>query len=214
MHDVIRAPTQARSRKTMDDVYRSMEALLKERSFERITISDLATHADVAVGSIYARFKDKNALLAGLYLNTCDQAELCLEPLSATSRWTASGDERMVRSIMLAIDRFYRQQGHILVASVLANVTQIEAGRARVWNRALELFTALLASRSPDCDRTQLALAVKIALRFTTALMHQTIALGPMSKWGGRLSNKALIDEMVHMTLDLIARAREGGLRG
>ena len=68
MIDLIRQPSQARSQRTMDEVYRALRELLRRKPFERITINELASEAGVAVGSIYARFKDKNALLAGLYL--------------------------------------------------------------------------------------------------------------------------------------------------
>ena len=198
----------------MDEVYRSMDALLRERSFDRITIADLATHADVAVSYIYARFKDKNELLAGVYLNSAYQAENCLGPLAAPSLWRQRSDEQMVRSIVGAIDRFYRQHGHVLVAAVLGNVEQIEASRLRVWRAALDAFTGLLADRAPEADVAALRLAVQIALRFVTSVMHQTMAIGPVSRWEGRVAHKLLLDELARMVLDLVARAKAGTLKG
>ncbi len=212
MNEAIRAPSQARSRKTMRDVYRSMDALLRERSFDRITIADLAAHADVAVGSIYARFKDKNALLAGLYLDVCEQAERCVTRLATPSRWRDRADEEMLCSVVAATDRFYRQHGHVLVAATLANVEQIEATRLRLWLSALEMFTALLQQREPEVDAARLRRAVTIAIRFTTAVMQQRMVIGSVSKWEGKVSNRLVSAELTRLIADLVERARSGTL--
>jgi len=214
MHDAIREPSQARSRKTMDEVYRSMDALLRERNFDRITIADLAAHADVAVGSIYARFKDKNALLAGLFLNVSGEAERCLVGLTDPSKYRERSDDQMLRSIILMIDRYYRQNGHVLVAATMAGVQQNEVARVRVWQDALDRFQALLVSRSPDADPAQLRIAVKIAIRFTTAAMHQSIAIASVNTWEGRVTQKLMHEELVRLSLDLVDRAKLGTLTG
>jgi len=48
-------------------VLRALEEMLGERFFEQITIRDLAARTGVATGTIYRRFKDKEALLPVLY---------------------------------------------------------------------------------------------------------------------------------------------------
>lgn len=212
MHDDIRAPSQARSRRTMDELYRSLDILLREKSFDRLTIADLAEHANVAVGSIYARFKDKNALLAGLYIRTCEQAFKCLETIGSPTRWRDKSDEEMVRSILMAVDRFYRREAHILNAAVIANVSQVDDSRVGVWQKALDEFSQLLCNRWPASDPAMLRRAIQIIIRFTTAAMHQAVMIEPVNRWKGRISNKQLLNELVRYSLDVLERSRSGTL--
>lgn len=209
MIDEIRAPSQARSQRTMEEVYRALDELLKERSFDQITIADLATHADVAVGSIYARFKDKNSLLAGLHLGVTEEAITCLEQLSAPSKWEGSSDSEMVQAIMKAINRFYRQRAYILRATLVANLETISKMRTDVWEAAIHRFTELLVARSPTRDPAALRAAVKIIVRFTTGVMHQSIAVEWIDRWKGGVSRATVLNELSRFCVDVIARAQK-----
>jgi AcrR family transcriptional regulator len=60
-------PQQERSQRTREKLLEALEALLQERFFEQITIQDLADEAGVAVGTVYRRFRNKEALLPVLY---------------------------------------------------------------------------------------------------------------------------------------------------
>ena len=64
---LVHVPKQSRSADTQEKLLVALETLLAERFFESITIRDLAERAGVASGTIYRRFKDKEALLPVLY---------------------------------------------------------------------------------------------------------------------------------------------------
>jgi AcrR family transcriptional regulator len=61
------APVQERSRETMDRFAEAAEQLLRERAFEAITVQDIVKLAHRPIGSFYARFKSKEALMPHLY---------------------------------------------------------------------------------------------------------------------------------------------------
>ena len=65
--DLVHTPKQTRSQDTQERVLKALEQLLSERFFEQITIRDLAARTGVSSGTIYRRFKDKEALLPVLY---------------------------------------------------------------------------------------------------------------------------------------------------
>jgi AcrR family transcriptional regulator len=65
--ELVHTPKQTRSQNTQEKVLRALEEMLGERFFEQITIRDLAARTGVASGTIYRRFKDKEALLPVLY---------------------------------------------------------------------------------------------------------------------------------------------------
>jgi AcrR family transcriptional regulator len=65
--DSVLTPRQERSQRTQEKLLEALESLLQERFFEQITIQDLADEAGVAVGTVYRRFRNKEALLPVLY---------------------------------------------------------------------------------------------------------------------------------------------------
>lgn len=56
-------PLQERSRKTLDRLVLAAEKLLESKNWSDIGIADISTTSQVSVGSFYARFSDKEALL-------------------------------------------------------------------------------------------------------------------------------------------------------
>ena len=61
-------PLQERSRETADRFAAAAEDLLRDRSFEEISIQDIVRRAGRPTGSFYARFASKEALLPFIYL--------------------------------------------------------------------------------------------------------------------------------------------------
>lgn len=60
-------PKQHRSRQTLDRILRATERLLEDMEFDRISMQEIVEAAQSSVGSFYNRFRDKQALLTGLY---------------------------------------------------------------------------------------------------------------------------------------------------
>jgi len=63
----LRPPRQERSRATLERILQATEDLLERQSFESISIADIVRAAGSSVGSFYARFPAKEALLPALY---------------------------------------------------------------------------------------------------------------------------------------------------
>jgi AcrR family transcriptional regulator len=64
---LLREPKQERSRRTAERVLDALEELLREKSFEAITVRELLARSRTSAGSVYARFPAKDALLPVLY---------------------------------------------------------------------------------------------------------------------------------------------------
>src|SRR5262245_10434153 len=80
-------PRQNRSRETLERFAAAAEALLAERSFERITVEDIVRRAARPVGSFYARFKSKEALLPLLQERHDQAAEQAIRARVARIEW-------------------------------------------------------------------------------------------------------------------------------
>ena len=58
---------QKRAARTRQKILAALEQLLESKEFEVISIADIARQGEVAVGSIYSHFEDKEALLPALF---------------------------------------------------------------------------------------------------------------------------------------------------
>jgi len=67
MPDTPPPPIQERGKRTLERILAAAESLLDERLFEEATIGAIAERAGVSVGTIYTRFRTKEALLPVLF---------------------------------------------------------------------------------------------------------------------------------------------------
>ena len=54
---------QPRSRQTREKIVHALGDALKEKPFDQVSVAEIAERAGVAVGSVYQRFKNKDALI-------------------------------------------------------------------------------------------------------------------------------------------------------
>ena len=67
MSQGVKPTRQARSRETRDRLVRALDASLRDRAFEEITIADLAKTAGLSVGAVYRRFENKDAFIPVIF---------------------------------------------------------------------------------------------------------------------------------------------------
>jgi len=70
----IREPQQQRSKASLQRVLVAAEELFGKQGFDRTSVAQIAAEAKCAVGTVYARFKDKESLLHVLHQRLCEQA--------------------------------------------------------------------------------------------------------------------------------------------
>ena len=67
MSNLLYEPLQNRSRETLHRILEAAETIMANKPFEKITIAEIVKQAKTTTGSFYARFPDKEALLARLF---------------------------------------------------------------------------------------------------------------------------------------------------
>lgn len=58
---------QERSRKTQAAIVDALERLLRHKSFEEVSVAEIAREAGISVGAVYRRFENKDALIPVLF---------------------------------------------------------------------------------------------------------------------------------------------------
>ncbi len=54
---------QDRSRQTREKIVAALDDALREKSFDQVSVAEIAQRADIAVGTVYRRFENKDALI-------------------------------------------------------------------------------------------------------------------------------------------------------
>ena len=62
----MRVPQQSRSQHALERILSSSTALIGEKSYEEVSIAEIASRARISVGSFYSRFENKDALFGML----------------------------------------------------------------------------------------------------------------------------------------------------
>lgn len=105
----VRAPRQARSQQTLQRFLDATQQLLEERSFEEITVADIVRRADRTVGSFYARFDDKYAVLYELVESVFTRIKDLVRAFCDPVRWDGqSASDWVSESVRLNVQAYRR----------------------------------------------------------------------------------------------------------
>ena len=113
----VRAPRQARSQETLERFLAATQQLLEERPFDEITVADIVGRADRTVGSFYARFDDKYAVLYELVQSVFSRVNDVVRAFCDPVRWDGQPISEFVHeSVRINVDA-YRRAGPLFRAA-------------------------------------------------------------------------------------------------
>jgi AcrR family transcriptional regulator len=138
VREQLRPTRQRRSQQSLERIVEALEALIEEKTFEEITVTEVCSRAGVAVGTFYDRVGNKDALLEHLrrrfYVEILEQIEQAFAP----SRFDGLSPQAMLAinaREMVALHR--RRQGAIRAMIVEARRSAAFAAHARELNAVL-----------------------------------------------------------------------------
>jgi AcrR family transcriptional regulator len=188
------APQQNRSRQSLRRLLQAAAEVLEEKGLEGATIPRIATRAGLSPGAVYRRFRDKDALLRTLLLETLRSADqAAAEKLTADFVRRHSLPE-MVHQVVQGTVRGYRKHAGLMRAlnqfarshpspGFRKQLDEIEVSNFR------RVVAALLTKRDeikhPDPDT-----AVPLALMLTAFALREIIVLGTLSSTWSSLMPK------------------------
>lgn len=128
-----RAPRQARSRETFERFVTATRELLEEgRSFESIGVADIVARADRTVGSFYARFDDKEAVLGVLVQRLDDRIQQVVRAFCDPVRWEGEPASAIIGESVRLNVQAYRRAGPLFRAALTAAATDARFRRVRL----------------------------------------------------------------------------------
>lgn len=169
----VNAPKQARSEQRMQDIIRAMEELLDGRTFEEITIPDIAARAGCVPASIYARFRDKVSILVALHESTRDRQMAAIDESMRLEKHEHLSLEESVFKVMHNLTRYYSRQRNLLRPAYLLGDDEIYERASALIRHVTERISAIVRHRLKDEKADVIDRRVDLAMRTIYALLQQ-----------------------------------------
>ena len=180
--DAVRVPQQMRSRESLERVLAAGIELLRLEGYAGLSIAEVCKRADVSVGSIYARFKSKEALFQALHvrmLEIIDQEQASL--FEGLAPATAGTDRSVVETAVERVADHVDRHQALLRVMILRGAVDADT-RARGSASSLQLadrFETFLLDNVAAFGVDDPALAVDIAFRILYATLTRRLVSGP-----------------------------------
>ncbi|MFG0307212.1 MAG: TetR/AcrR family transcriptional regulator [Phycisphaerales bacterium JB040] len=117
--ELVRAPQQDRSRRTLDRIVGAALALIAEKGVDGASVQDIARRARASVGSFYARFKGKEDLLRYLEIQLWTDVDQTWSRALDEQDWSAHSFEDLVATlvgVLAEVNRTGARQRRLLEA--------------------------------------------------------------------------------------------------
>jgi len=194
-------PVQARSRETVNLFARATEDLLRDRPFEEIGVQDIVRGAGRPIGSFYARFASKEALLPFLYARYHEGLEALIASRLDRVSWPKLGFERTIEELVDLILALYTERRWLIRALALFARTRPEALPADIVERRSRVYDPVVAVvlrhrariAHPDPES-----AIRFGVFFVSSVAREKLlfADAPLSRVTP-MGRRALRDELV-----------------
>lgn len=181
-----KSASQQRSQQKRDRILRAMDALLKRKSFEEISVNELAAKAKVAPATIYQRFSNTDATASVLL-------ELYYSKVEAWAQRPAKTADRpsstLFDSLLALADNAYEQiseLGYVMRPAYLYSRQRPERVGPewyRLERAALAGFEAFLRSRSQEINVDDLQKTAGLVCCFFNFMLLGPLLHGEEPHW-------------------------------
>ncbi len=209
----IHAPKQTRSQETLNRILDAAEAILEEKSFQAASVLEIAKRAGSSVGSFYARFETKEALLHVLDERFTQEATLTAHNNLDYRKWENKSLEEVIRMLISFLIQIYRKKRGMLRAVVLhVRLTADEKfqNTGKRLNQLIKDISQFLLKWKDEmnCKDPELAVQFGIVLIFST--ISEKILFGEGNAFSVlNISDIALEEELTRMYLFYLGVSRK-----
>jgi AcrR family transcriptional regulator len=204
---------QARSRRTLERLLDAAEGVLARDGLDGATVPAIAAHAGLSVGVVYRRFPDKDGLLRAVYERFLARALERNREALTPEPWEGMGLAAVVRVLVGAMVRGYRERRGLLRALTLYAQTHPDARfrkRAEQVNiETLRPLSALLLARRDEIDHPAPTTAIRFGLLVVAFALRELVLSPTVPTYPLALSDDQLGVELTRLLLGYL-ESRDG----
>lgn len=197
----VKAPLQERSQKTLARLLDAAEGIIRERGLDAVTIPEVVRVAGSSVGSFYARFADKKALLDTLHERACAESLATADRALDPDLWRGAPLGQMIRVMIAFAVRLFGSRKTIMNAfnQAFAGDPGFATRRAQTAVALGQRFSTFLLQRRESIGHPNPEMAIPMALRIVAATLEQRNALEAAEVPEVVVSDEALETELVRV---------------
>ncbi len=201
----VRAPRQARSQATLERFVEATRSLLEDRSFDEITVADIVGRAERTVGSFYARFDDKYAVLHVLVDQLDERIRDLVHAFCDPVRWEGATVADFVRESISLNVMAYRRANSLYRAALTAAATDpsFRERRLATMQFCAEQQKAFLLGRLDELHCADPARASDVIFELVAATLDHELLFGRFTTTSPP-SDAVLIDELTEQCLGVV----------
>lgn len=195
----VRTPHQDRSRRTLERLLDTSEALLQERGFENVSVAEIAHAAGSSVGAFYARFRDKNGLLHHLHERFCEEAAATIDAATDPLRWEGAGPAEIIAELVRFLDQDIRSRSGMLRAFLLVaqNDARFQERDRILSEHVTSRLTELLLRHRNEYRHPDPAFAVAFGMELVMGVLRSRYVLGTHKQGTQRTPANGIVPELV-----------------
>jgi AcrR family transcriptional regulator len=172
---------QSRSEATFHALIKAGRRALDAKSFDEMTIEDIARAASTSVGAFYGRFANKEAFFAAIQEITVKDIEAQLEAQLTQPEIEDASDEKFLEAIARLSVAVFRAHRGLYIASFKHASARPGAWSPirRLGHKASGLFAARLAPRLKRLGKPATEREIRIGLQFMSGLLVNAVLNDP-----------------------------------
>jgi AcrR family transcriptional regulator len=211
----VKPPQQARSKRTLERVLDAAEEVIRERGVANLTVSEVVRRAGSSVGAFYARFEDKEGLLATLHERTCSEAlataELALDP----ARWESADFASIIEEVIRFTAVQCEERLGLMLAFVALAASEVSYARRRdaLEKKIGALLGALLLERVDEIAHPDPLLAANVTVRMVLGTLESDALARRTSSTEPARTDAVLAGELSRAVVAFIGAPVSGGRR-
>lgn len=203
-----RTPRQSRSRATLARIEDAAETLFADRGYDGTTVGDIVARAGCSVGSFYARFNDKEALLHHVHDRHCRKLIERIEFICGLLRAENASLEVAVRQIVRTLLIF--GTGRRALTRVFIEKSGVDADfhrrYAQAWAEVRTRLRPVLLARRREIVRANRERAVDFVLQLMHAGWANDVLHHGANAVMGQSGGDALIDDLTEACVAYLSR--------
>jgi AcrR family transcriptional regulator len=193
-----RPPKQRRSQESLERILDAAESLIRERGFEQMTITDVVQRSGSSVGSLYARFKDKLAILQAVQARYHVRVDDTVAERFTPDRMKDECLEDAARKVIEVLCDQLMHEPELFRAFFLQAILDpnVRAQGEAMNARRRERVAAVLLRHRDEINHPDPEAAARWFYQICMAVMRERLTFGPAAELSGGFSDDQLRAEL------------------
>jgi AcrR family transcriptional regulator len=198
-----RPPKQRRSQESLERILDAAETLIRERGFESMTIADVVQRSGSSVGSLYARFQDKLALLKAVQVRYHARVENAIAAEFAAESPDGESLEDAARRIVRVLCDYLLHEPELFRAFILQAVfdPNVRAQGESANAKRRERVGAVLLRHRDEIKHEDPDLAARWFYSICMAFLRERITFGQAAELSGGFADEKMRTELTRTVI-------------